>query len=73
MDTKKSSQLKTMKISPELHKDLSELGGKGDTFEFIIRRLVAQKKDLDDALSSLSKEDRIKVQEKIKAKYEDSL
>jgi predicted CopG family antitoxin len=73
MVTKKKTQLKTMKISPELHKDLVSLGGKGDTFEFIIRRLIAQKKDFEFALKGLNKEDRARVKEKIKLKYEDKI
>ena len=73
MATKKDTQLKTLKISKEVHEDLSKLGGKGDSFDFIIRRLLNQHKDLEHALKGLSKEDRHRVQEKIKAKYEDAL
>jgi predicted CopG family antitoxin len=73
MVTTNNTELKTLKISKEVHKELSELGGKGDSFDFIIRRLLTQKKDLDWALKTLSKEDREAVQNKIKAKWEDAL
>ncbi len=73
MVSKQSTQLKTLKISKEVHRELSELGSKGDSFDLIIRRLLDQKKDLDFALRSLSKNDRARVQEKIKSKYQDSL
>jgi len=71
MVTKDSSELKTMKIDKKTHKELCDLGGKGETFDTIINRLLSQRKDLDFALKSLSKEDRTKVEEKIKARWEE--
>lgn len=41
MVTKNNTQLKTIKISPELHKELLDRGAKGETFEYIIWRLIA--------------------------------
>lgn len=73
MVTKNNTVLKTMKIEQDIHKALTKLGSKGDTFSNIIRRLLVQRRDLEDALKSLGKEDRLRVEEKIKKKWEDSL
>ncbi len=70
MPTKESSELKTLKILPETHKKLSGLGGKGETFDTIIQRLLAQNKAFEDAVNKLPKEDKERVIKKMEGNWE---
>ena len=58
------SNMKSLKISEQLHKTLTELGGKGETFEAIIWRIIATAK-----LNQVEK----KIVEQNKKSWEDSL
>jgi len=64
MVTKNKTQKKDLKISPELHKALESLGGKGDTFERIIWRILS--------IANLNKEQK-KVIEKAKEEWENKV
>jgi len=70
MVTKKGSEKKTIKIHKKIHKELSDLGKKGDTFDSIISRLLIQKRVLEDSLNKLSKEDKERIIKKMEANYE---
>lgn len=73
MVTKNNTQLKTLKISPELHGMLTDMGGKGDTFEFIIRRLIVRNVALEDALNRMDEKDRKRLEKKMEEEYEKKL
>ena len=70
MVTKKDTQMKTIKIREETHNLLENLGGKSDTFDSIINRLLIQNKSLEESLNKLSKEDKERVTKKMEANYE---
>ncbi len=49
MDSQKKKK-KTLKIEIDTHKELGSYGSKGDSFDTIIRRLIAQNKLLSESL-----------------------
>lgn len=61
MDSQKKKK-KTLKIEQDIHKELSDMGGKGDTFSMIIRRLIAQNKLLSESLGE-KKVEQIKLKD----------
>tara|TARA_Y100000310_G_scaffold249192_1_gene255218 strand:- start:366 stop:587 length:222 start_codon:yes stop_codon:yes gene_type:complete len=70
MVIKNSSDLKTIKIHPITHAKLEDLGGKGETFDKIINRLLIQNHSLKDALNNLSKKDKERIEKDMEANYE---
>jgi len=73
MVTPKSSELKTLKIYPDTHKDLEELFMGRDTFDNVIKRLIVVKKMYNSILDKLNKKDRQQIETQMKQAYEELL